>query len=88
MATARVAYTTVAARNDFSEVVNRAAFGRERIILSRRGKAVAAVVPIADVDLLQVLEDDKDLRAAVAARAEAKKKGTIRLEDLRHKLDV
>ncbi|MCX6637244.1 MAG: type II toxin-antitoxin system prevent-host-death family antitoxin, partial [Acidobacteria bacterium] len=34
------------AREEFPEVVNRAAYGKERTILSRRGKDLAAVIPI------------------------------------------
>ena len=86
--TGTAAYSTVRARNMFSEVLNRAAYGRERVILSRRGKAIAAVVPIADLETLRSLEDDIDLRAATAARAEAKKKGTVKLEDLRRQTVV
>jgi prevent-host-death family protein len=40
--------TTVEARNNFSEVVNRAAYGKERILLTRRGKTIAAIVPAED----------------------------------------
>jgi antitoxin (DNA-binding transcriptional repressor) of toxin-antitoxin stability system len=29
-------------------VINQAAFGKEKIILTRRGKAIAAIVPIED----------------------------------------
>jgi len=36
--------TTVKAREAFSEVLNRSAFGKERIILTRRGKGIVAVV--------------------------------------------
>ena len=37
---------TVTARNNFSELVNRVAYGNEIIILTRRGKDVAAIVPV------------------------------------------
>ena len=78
--------TTVVARNDFSTVVNRAAFGKERVILKRRGKAIAAVVPIDDLLLLQAWEDKRDIADAVAARKEAAKKGTKPLAKLRAEL--
>ena len=42
--------TTVEARDHFSDLINRAAYGKERIILTRRGKALAAVVPVEDID--------------------------------------
>ena len=78
--------TTVSARNDFSTVLNRAAFGKERVILKRRGKAIAAVVPIDDVALLQSLEDKLDIADALAARKEARKKGAKSLAELRAEL--
>lgn len=75
--------TTVAARNDFSSVLNRAAFGKERVILKRRGKAIAAVVPLEDLALLQSLEDKLDSAAVLASRKETRKKGTKSLAQLR-----
>ena len=68
---------TVNARAQFSEIINRAAFGKERVTLTRRGKEIVAVVPIEDVRLLEALEDKIDLEEAREALAEAKKKGTV-----------
>ena len=53
--------TSSAARNEFAELVNRAAYGGERVIVHRRKKPVAAVVPLADLELLERLEDRIDL---------------------------
>ncbi len=78
--------STVLARNEFSTVINRAAFGKERVILARRGKAIAAVVPIEDVELLRALEDRADLADAIAAEREALEKGTTSLSDLKRDL--
>jgi prevent-host-death family protein len=36
------------AREEFPELVNRAAYGKERTVVSRRGKDLAAVVPMED----------------------------------------
>jgi prevent-host-death family protein len=62
------------AREEFPEVVNRAAFGKERTIVSRRGKDLAAVIPIEDLRLLERLAreemDRLDLEDARAALAE------------------
>lgn len=63
------------AREDFSETVNRVAYTKERILVERRGKVLAAVVPVEDFELLRDLEDRMDLSDARAAIAEAKKKG-------------
>ncbi|MGI8331809.1 type II toxin-antitoxin system Phd/YefM family antitoxin [Actinomadura scrupuli] len=43
------------ARKDLAELVNRVAYGGERIPLSRHGKVVAAIVSAADLDLLERL---------------------------------
>jgi prevent-host-death family protein len=75
--------TTVVARNDFSSLLNRAAFGKERVILKRRGKAIAVVVPMEDLALLQSLEDKLDTAAVLASRKETRKKGTKSLAQLR-----
>ena len=77
---------TVNARAQFSEIINRAAFGKERVTLTRRGKEIVAVVPIEDVQLLEALEDKIDLDEARAALAEAKKKGTISWEKIKKEL--
>ena len=78
--------STVDARNEFSTVLNRAAFGKERVILKRRGKAIAAVVPIEDLKLLRALEDHLDINDALAARKEARRKGAKPLASLRAEL--
>jgi prevent-host-death family protein len=66
--------STVKAREQFSEVVNRAAYGKERVILTRRKKDLAAVVPIEDVKLLEALEDQIDVEAAKKSLADMKRK--------------
>lgn len=68
------------AREGFADTINRVAFGKERVVLRRHGKEVAAVVPIADLRLLEELEDHIDLADARAALAEAKKKGAKPLD--------
>jgi prevent-host-death family protein len=45
------------ARAGFSDTINRVAFGKERVVLRRRGKEIAAVVPIDDLRLLEELEE-------------------------------
>jgi prevent-host-death family protein len=69
-------------RNNLADALNRAAYSGERVILERRGKPVAALVSMDDVELLERLEDEADLRAAKKAR---KEKGGITLEAYRKK---
>jgi prevent-host-death family protein len=80
------------AREEFPDVVNRAAYGKERTIVSRRGKDLAAVIPIEDLRLLELLAQEEmdriDLEDARAALAEAEEKGTIPLEEARKRLGL
>ena len=64
------AVTTVEARSQLSEILNRAAYGRERVVLTRRGKPIAAVISIDDLKALeQLVERVEDaLDQAVAER--------------------
>lgn len=80
--------STVDARSQLSEIINRAAFGKERMILTRRGKEIVAVVPIEDVKLLEALEDRIDLEEAKAALSESKKKGTVSWEKMKKELGL
>ena len=75
-------------RERLAEVVNRAAYGKERVILARRGKAVAAIVSLEDVELLEALEDKMDLENARAALIEAEKEGTVSWEEFKKELSL
>jgi len=80
--------STAEARNEFSEILNRASFGKERIVLTRRGKDLAAVVPMEDLELLERLEDRIDLEDARAALAEVRESGTVTWEKLKSDLGL
>jgi prevent-host-death family protein len=56
--------STSEARSQFAEIVNRAAYGKERVVLHRRKKPVVAVVPIEDLEAIERLEDEIDIREA------------------------
>ena len=51
--------TTVEARNKFSTLINRVAFGRERIVLTRRERKIVAIVSIHDLARLMELDQPK-----------------------------
>ncbi len=82
------AISTVKARNEFSTLVNRAAFGKERLLLTRRGKAVVAIVPIEDIELLEELEDRLDLEDARRALLQAKKEKPMAWDKVKKKLGL
>lgn len=80
--------STVELRENLSDAVNRAAFGKERVVLTRRGRKLAGIVPYEDIKLLEALEDRKDIEEATKALKEAAKKGTISIAELRKDLGL
>jgi prevent-host-death family protein len=66
------------AKAELTDIVNRAVKTKERTVLSRRGKGIAAVVPIEDLRLLEHLTqeemDRQDLEDARRALAEGGKR--------------
>lgn len=78
--------SSIDAKEEFAELINRVAHSKERIIITRRGKEVAAIVPLEDLYLLQASQDKSDLHEAVEALKEARLKGTIALEELKAEL--
>ena len=80
--------STAEARDQFSDVINRAAYGKERVVLTRRGKALVAVVPIEDFELLRELEDYYDAKAADEALEDVRIHGTIPWEQIKAELGL
>lgn len=74
------------AREGFAELVNRAAYGHERVRVVRRGREVAAIVPIEDVELLERIEDELDLQAAREALADPENAVPIPWEEVEAEL--
>ena len=68
--------SATAAKKDISGTLSLAEYGKERVVITRQGKEVAAIVPMEDVMLLEELEDRLDLIDALEALKEADKKGT------------
>jgi prevent-host-death family protein len=76
-----MATVTVAdAKNHFSDLLRRAEYGRERVIVERHGKPVAVIVSTDDLNRLESLDDVADVREAKAALKEAAEHGTIPLD--------
>jgi prevent-host-death family protein len=56
--------TASVVRQNFSDILSRAEYRGERVIVHRGKKAVAGIVPIEDIELLERLEDEIDIAAA------------------------
>lgn len=59
--------STADVRKNFSNIINRVSFGKESIILTRRGEDVAALIAMDELSLLQELEDRTDIADAIKA---------------------
>ena len=51
------------ARAALSELINKVAFGKERVSLTRQNKLVAYLISVEDMQLLEQLEDKADILA-------------------------
>ncbi len=78
--------TTADARKNLAEIVNQVAYGKEPVVLTRRGKDLVALVSIEDLMLLQKLEDQIDIHDAWKAKEEPGE--DISWSDLRKELDL
>jgi prevent-host-death family protein len=57
------------ARANFQDLINRAEYSGERIVIQRHGKSAVAIIGIQDLQLLEAIEDAIDsaqLRRAIA----------------------
>ncbi len=77
--------STAKARERLSTLIERASSGKERVVLTRRGKAVAALVSVEDLATLETIEDRQDLEDARRALADPER---IPYEEVRRKLGL
>ena len=75
-------------RNDLSETLNRVAYQGERVVVERRGKAVAAVIAMEDLRLLEALEDQLDVAAAERALADPENREHVSWESVKERLGL
>lgn len=77
-----------AARNKFSDLINRVRYGSDRVIIGRRGKEEVAMIKIEDLRLLELLEDQIDIEAARKALANPKNKVRVSLAQVKKRLGL
>ena len=66
----RIFLTTVEARDNFAELIDRAALSAERIVITRHGEPMAALISLEDLELVEEIERRlarKQRRRAAAA---------------------
>lgn len=78
--------STVEAKEEFIDLINRVSHAKERIVLTRRGKEIAAIVPVEDLLLLQDSQNKSDLQDALEALKEARTSGSTALETLKDEI--
>lgn len=74
------------ARKELAELLNRASYAKDRIVVTRRGKAIAAIVPVDDLLELEHL-DQVDEAHAESILADEDPAERVSLDDLRQELD-
>jgi prevent-host-death family protein len=79
---------TADAKEQFTDLINRVVHNKERVILTRRGKEIAAIIPLGDLALLQEIQDRHDLRDAINVLKEVRSVGTMTLDQLREDIGV
>ncbi|TXD35132.1 type II toxin-antitoxin system Phd/YefM family antitoxin [Lujinxingia vulgaris] len=72
-------------RQNLTENLNRVSERGERLILHRNGKPSAALISCEDLALLEALEDQLDIKAALKARKEG---GRVKWTDLKTELGL
>ena len=73
------------ARKTFADLLSQVGFGKERIVLCRNGKEIAALIPITDLEFFERLENEYDL---AAARKALENPGWMTSKEARKKLGV
>jgi prevent-host-death family protein len=73
--------TATQLRNRIGETLNEVEFRGKRVILARRGRPAAAIIPVADLRLLEELEDGLDVEGIEPVLADESEEWTS-LEDV------
>ena len=79
---------TTEAREKLAEVLNRVSYAKDRVRITRHGKQVAAVVPIEDLEYLERMEDEADIREVKKALEDVRKNGAVPWEEVKKELGL
>lgn len=75
------------ARAHLMDIANEVAYAGSRVVITRKGRKLVAIVSIEDLETLEAIEDRIDLDDARKALADVNKNGTISWESIKRKLD-
>lgn len=82
--------TVKEARGQLSDLINRAVYKKERVVVTRRGKGVVALIPLEDLlileQMIEEVEDRIDAEAACKALEEVERIGTVPWENVKKAL--
>ncbi|HLZ70199.1 MAG TPA: type II toxin-antitoxin system Phd/YefM family antitoxin [Dehalococcoidia bacterium] len=81
-----VLVSTADARNQFGDLINRVAYGREHIVLTRRGKELVAIIPVEELRWMEEFENRRDLELIDRILADPQREPPISLEELEAEL--
>ena len=82
----RLSFTQI--RHDLADTLNRVANQGERVLIHRREKDVAVLVPLEDLELLEQLEDRLDVEAAEKAFADPENQDRIPWDEVKTSLGL
>ncbi len=80
--------STQDAKEKFTELLNHVSHTKERVILARRGKELAALVSLEDLHFLESTQDKNDLNEAIDTLKESKGGNTVTLENLKEEIGI
>lgn len=80
--------TAADARKQLAELLSRAAYGKERFVLTRHGKEMGAIVPVEDLDLLERLKKFASTKEVQAAMREIEDEGTASWDSIKKSLGL
>jgi prevent-host-death family protein len=84
--------TVTQARENLADLLNKAHYAGERIIVEKRGKKLAAIISIHDLELLDSLieqkEDEIDNAAVEKELSKKRKSKTVPWDTLKKELDL
>lgn len=83
-----LALSVAEARDQFADIINRVAYGHERILLARHGKVLVAMIPVEDLEALEAYEDMLDQQAIDEAWHEFREKGGTPIDEMRQRLEA